>query len=115
MRNVLICEDNLAQRRPMAVVLERAGFRPVFATSLQAAREVLVGDEVLVALVTDLHLKDGNGFDLLIDVRQHRPTLPVIVVTGDYTPDLVRLAEGEGVRAVLPKPLDYTKLLEALA
>lgn len=112
--NVLICEDNKGQRMPLGVILGREGHRAVFAASLQAARELLDGAETFTALVTDVHLPDGNGLDLLAEVRARHPDMTIIVVTGDSTQEIAQRAAAEGARAVLPKPLDYAKLIEAL-
>lgn len=114
MPNVLICEDNNRQRVPMAAILDRAGYRPIFAASLAAARDHLASTDDLVALVTDVHLPDGNGLELLTDPKRVAADLPTIVITGDYTEELVAQAKQKGALAVFPKPLDYDQLIASL-
>jgi DNA-binding response OmpR family regulator len=67
--------------------------------------------------VVDLRLADGqDGRDVIRRLREHRPDMPVVVVTGFHAEaaqaDLRGLA---GPTLRLPKPIDHDDLLEGLA
>ncbi|WKB52219.1 response regulator [Eleftheria terrae] len=81
----------------------------------RAAREALAqkqGDYDLVLL--DLALGDANGFDLLADLRQTYPALPVVVISAsDRTSDVIRAID-MGAMGFVPKRASNDTLCEAL-
>lgn len=52
------------------------------ATTATEAREFLESGDEIAAAVVDVSLPDGNGLDLLAELRPRRPLLPVLVLTG---------------------------------
>jgi DNA-binding response OmpR family regulator len=79
MTTVLIIEDDQALSRLVHDYLDRNGFRAITAAGVQAGRQRLANDQPDL-LVLDLGLPDGNGLDLLRDLRRSS-SLPVIVLT----------------------------------
>lgn len=66
-------------------------------------------------IITDFHLEDGTGPDLVHALQDARCDTPVIVMTSDkseQTLDLIRDAEAAGI---LSKPLTRHRILQALA
>lgn len=79
-RTVLVIEDDAAIRQGVVDALRYHGFAPTEAASGRDALATLQpGDFDLVLL--DLILPDIMGLDILRDIRQTRPTLPVIILT----------------------------------
>ncbi|MEO8185378.1 MAG: response regulator [Deltaproteobacteria bacterium] len=66
--NVLIVDDSLTVRMDLTEAFEEAGFRVLPCGTVAEALEVLARTEVAVA-VLDVLLPDGNGMDLLQEVR----------------------------------------------
>ena len=64
--------------------------------------------------VCDICLWDGNGCDLLKELRKLR-TLKAIAVTGFTLPDEVEDYRGAGLAIVLPKPLENSELKSAVS
>jgi len=60
----------------------------------------------------DQHMPELTGLQLVIRLRGRGITLPIALITGSPSPDLIRLAREQGVAAVLEKPLDDDVLLE---
>lgn len=85
MRRVLLIDDSPLQLRVREAVLRDAGFEVCIATTAESAhallRSDLVGDSVGV-IVTDHILPGASGADFVRQLRQIRPAVPVIVVTG---------------------------------
>lgn len=63
-------------------------------------------------VVTDLHLPDLHGLDLLHVIRQQDPHLPVIVITGSAEKGVGSRALEWGATAFLSKPFDEEQLLD---
>lgn len=58
------------------------------------------------ALVTDLHLRNGSGFDLIRELRSDARyrRLPILLISGDSDPDVERKAMAAGATAFFAKP-----------
>jgi DNA-binding response OmpR family regulator len=118
---VLIVEDHLLTRRFLADNLAADGYTPREAPTLADARRQIRGGELALA-VLDLHLPDGDGLDLLAELRGLDgadpgldPHLPVLVLSA-------RGSEIERVRGLsrgaddyLPKPFSYNELRARIA
>src|SRR6267142_1883733 len=65
---VLILDDSLTVRMDLAEAFESSGFRPLSCATLAEAREALARESVSVA-VLDVLLPDGDGVDLLREIR----------------------------------------------
>jgi len=80
---VLVCEDDADVATILAATLREAGLTVDVAHTLHATRELLANNHYSV-LTLDLVLPDGDGLDLLRNLREDPATngLPVIVVSG---------------------------------
>ena len=114
MKPIWIVDDDQSIR----FVLEKALAReqlPVRAFS--NPRDVLTalndGDEPQV-LVSDIRMPGGSGLDLLGQVKQRLPGLPVIIMTAYSDLDSAVSAFQGGAFEYLPKPFDLTKATELI-
>jgi two-component system, LuxR family, response regulator FixJ len=110
-RLVGVVDDDEAVRDSLQFLLETAGLCvATYNSAAQFLSEARPGD--LVCLVVDQHMPDETGLQLVTRLRQSGVTLPIALITGSPSPDLVRLAREAGVATVLEKPLDDGVLLE---
>jgi two-component system, LuxR family, response regulator FixJ len=58
------------------------------------------------------HMPELTGLQLVSRLRGQGVTLPIALITGSPSPDLVRLARALGIADVLEKPLDDGVLLD---
>ena len=82
--------------------------------SAAAARAALAQDANYDLLLLDLALGDANGFDLLIELRQAYPALPVVVVSASERASDVIRAIDLGAMGFVPKRSSNAQLTEAL-
>ena len=106
----LLVDDEDIVRLSTADMLGSLGYRVVEAESAEEALRV-IGNGVHIDLVVTDHLMPGmTGTDLARALRDHRPDIPVLVVSG--------YAEVEGIAADLPrltKPFREDELAASLA
>jgi FixJ family two-component response regulator len=69
---------------------------------------------IIDCVVLDLHMPKINGFEVLAHLARLDRWVPVIVITGHDTPETRNRVFVEGVSAYLLKPVDDTKLLQAI-
>lgn len=82
--------------------------------SAAAARQTLQQDSAYDLVLLDLALGDADGFDVLAELRQTYPALPVVVVSAsDRASDVIRAID-LGAMGFVPKRSTTAALFEAL-
>jgi DNA-binding response OmpR family regulator len=76
---VLIVDDSLTVRMDLKEAFEEAGFQTIICASAAAARQALADAAVCIA-VLDVLLPDGNGVDLLTELRASADTSGIVVL-----------------------------------
>jgi CheY-like chemotaxis protein len=85
-------------------------------TSGAQALELLAGEiqPTLVAVLSDINMPGMDGLQLLGEIKQRRPDLPIIMVTA-YGDDERRCRARElGAFEFITKPVDFDRLKEQL-
>lgn len=83
-----------------------------FALSGAAALDKLadhVGDEIIL-LVSDINMLGMSGLELLPEVKQRRPDLPVFMISAYGDAGTVATALQRGANKFLTKPVDFLQL-----
>jgi CheY-like chemotaxis protein len=113
---VLYIEDNPSHLRLVERVLAEES-RIRFIGAMQGRLGLVLAREHRPdVILTDLHLPDISGEELLHEVQSDpvlRPT-PVVILSADATPDHVTRLLAAGARAYLTKPPDVPRLLQVL-
>jgi two-component system sensor histidine kinase/response regulator len=112
---VLIVDDNATNRRVLSEWLSHWGMWPVVAESGPAAMNLLESVVQPIPLVlTDVHMPDMDGFELLKNIKINLGTPTVIMLTsGSYAGD-VRRSRELGAEAYLIKPVRRSDLLQTI-
>lgn len=120
---ILLIEDNPAMLEANAMVLKSEGYAVVIAATLQQARKALQTADIQ-AVVLDVDLPDGSGFDFCREIRDPDSPLstlnsglsriPVIFLTGRNQPE--DRAEGleAGADDYIVKPFLIEELTESI-
>mgnify|MGYP001385471512 CR=1 FL=1 len=114
-RTVVIVDDDSDFCQTLGDILTRRGFRVAPITDPHTDVEQMAADVQVILL--DMKLNDINGLDVLMEIRQRYPVLPVLLVTGyrqEMTAVIQRALEINAYTC-LYKPLEIPKLLQTLA
>lgn len=111
--SLLLADDDNSFRQRLALTLGRRGFAVTSASSLAEARELIPGLRPDYA-VLDLRLGDGNGLDLVGELRAARPDTKVVILTGYGNLATAVAAVKEGAIDYLAKPADPEDIVQAL-
>jgi len=113
-RLVAVVDDDDAVRDSLRFLLEVAGFCiATYASAAQFLQQAPLGE--LACLVVDQHMPGLTGLQMIARLRDQRANLPVALITGSPSADLIRGAQELGVAEVLEKPLDDDTLLGFVA
>lgn len=111
-RTILVVEDNPQAVAVISAAVEAAGCAVLSTDKAETAKRLFDREKPELA-VLDIHLKEGDGYEVCRHIRQHpqRGTTPVIMLTGDA--ELEAKAEGfaAGADNYLTKPLDAKELV----
>jgi two-component system nitrogen regulation response regulator GlnG len=113
MKPIWIVDDDQSIR----FVLEKALTREQFAVRTFAnPREVMkaLDDDAPQVLVSDIRMPGGSGIDLLAQVKQRHPGLPVIIMTAFSDLDSAVSAFQGGAFEYLPKPFDLNTAVDLI-
>lgn len=112
MSTILIVDDEKGIRAGLSTAIARVGHRAVVAGSLAEARARLAETPTLDCALVDIRLKDGNGLELLRELRagRHRD-VPVIMATAYDDSERTIEAMRDGAFDYLTKPFDLPRLV----
>lgn len=101
----LVVDDHALIRDAMREVL--LGLRPgaavLDAGNAKQALDLLAAHADVDLVLLDLQLPDRDGLDVLNDINKHHAAVPVVMLSGQQDPDLMRLALGRGAQGFIPK------------
>src|SRR5262249_55692899 len=107
----------VSSRRPEAIIeqdLQRIGLKVEWASSINAAKNLLASVSERTAIVADRALADGNWKDLVEQVRYISSSIPIVLVSSTSTAELWWDALDCGVQDILLTPLSASRLCEIL-
>src|SRR5689334_15021915 len=105
---VLVVEDNETERRALSQVLKGDGFN-VFGAE-NADKAVSYVDENIDVVLSDLHMGDVSGIDLLQLWKKRKPDTQFILLTGERAPSNIVDAMRNGAYDYLTKPINTDEL-----
>ena len=115
---ILLVDDHHLIRDGMRPVLERLDpSEPVEvfeAATFEAAVETASRHDDLDLVLLDLRLPGVTHFEALDGLRERFPALPIVLMSGDDEPDLVRGALERGALGYIPKSSNSEVLLNAI-
>ena len=115
--DVLIAEDDPVNARILRAVLEKSGCRVRMVSDFEALTNALTVESASLPdlVISDLHMPFGDGLEVLPRLRaslNSQKRLPIMVLSGDTTPDTQSFLAGAGISAVLAKPVEPKRLIE---
>jgi FixJ family two-component response regulator len=110
---VAVVDDEESVRKALARLIRTAGYEVEtfgsgveFMLSLQRRKPHCV--------VLDLRMPVVDGFEIQRALSQSRAHVPVVIITGDDSPENRAKTESYGAHAYLHKPVDDAMLLDAI-
>jgi two-component system, response regulator, stage 0 sporulation protein F len=67
-------------------------------------------EPTLIAVLSDINMPGMDGLELLAEIKQRRPDLPVMMVTAYGDDERRRRARQEGAAEFITKPVDFDHL-----
>ena len=110
---ILIIDDEPSVGDALRLVLESRGYEVVLVTKglegIEQARKRRFGFSVV-----DLFLTDISGFELITDLRNLQPQIPILLITAHGSPQVCAEAKKLGAVGALAKPFSPAELLKVI-
>ncbi len=111
--SVLIAEDNDVTRQLISSVLEAKGYKTLEARDGDEAINIINKNHVHLALV-DVNMSPMGGLEFAKHLLTNGLKIPIVLVTGDESVDLLEQASHLGVAQVLQKPAAPDRILSTV-
>ncbi len=111
---VLLLDGDAEFRTTLRERLDDRGYTVVEAGTGEDAVRAVRGDRDLDVVVQDMRLPDTDGEAVLREIKQIRPEVQIVVLTGDGSVDLAMAVGGAGAFGYLEKPADLEELCRIL-
>ena len=111
---ILVVEDDEALRDALLITLEAAGHQPSGADGGPAAL-ALIERQPFHMVISDLRMSPMDGLQVLGEIRQRKPGLPVLLMTAFGDVDKAVAAMRGGACDFMLKPFEPRALLEQIA
>ena len=112
---VLVVDDNATNRRLLADWLTRWGMWPMLAESGPAAVKLLESlVEPIPLILTDSHMPDMDGFELIQYVKTNMRSATIIMLTSGSYPGDIERSRQLGAEAYLIKPVRQKDLQQTI-
>jgi two-component system alkaline phosphatase synthesis response regulator PhoP len=108
--SILIIDDEPNLRRSLGLILQRAGYTITTASNAAEAIQLLRAGAYDLTFL-DIKLPDQNGIQLLPQIKDLYPDMPIIILTAHATLDTAIGAVRLGARDYLLKPIDPESIL----
>ena len=110
-QTILIIDDEPNLSRSLGLILQRAGYLITTASNAAEALQLLVVGAFDLTFL-DIKLPDQSGIQLLPQIRNLYPDMPVLILTAHATLDTAIEAVRAGARDYLLKPIDPGDILD---
>ncbi|KAA3610284.1 MAG: response regulator [Calditrichaeota bacterium] len=111
-KKILVIDDSLVIRKMVEIALEEEEFSIETAVSGKEGLDVM--DQTNPDLVIlDMMLPDINGIEILKTIKASKG-IPVIMLSGKDSPQMIETAKNEGAEEFLPKPFKDDDLVEKI-
>lgn len=115
-KRVLVVDDSATVREQVSRALSAAGFEVVEASDGRAGADLIASDRALSLVIADVNMPCMNGIEMLEEVRRSpaTATLPVLMLTTEGQPALMRRAKAAGAAGWIVKPFQVPQLVAAV-
>ncbi|MGB8932839.1 MAG: sigma-54 dependent transcriptional regulator [Anaeromyxobacteraceae bacterium] len=109
MARILVVDDERSMREFLEILLRKQGHQVITADGLPTALAA-AGEGDLDLAITDLRLGDGDGLDLLRDIKARAPATEVVIITAYATAENAVQAMKLGAYDYLLKPFKVDEI-----
>ena len=109
MISILIVDDERSMRDFLKILLNKEGYKVDTASDGNQALEY-IKEKAFDLVITDIQMTGMSGLELLNAIKEHSPTLPVVIITAFASPDDAVFAMKNGAFDYVSKPFNVDEI-----
>jgi two-component system chemotaxis response regulator CheY len=115
-KRILVIDDSATVRQQIKQLLSQAGFDVIEAVDGQDAIGKIGANPSIAAVICDVNMPRKNGLELIeeIKAKPEHAKLPIMMLTTEAQPALMKRAKAAGVSGWIVKPFKASQLLSAI-
>lgn len=111
-KRVLVVDDSKSVRQQVGLALTQAGYEIIEAENGLEGLEKIKSDTSLSMVIADVNMPQMNGLEMLEQVQQVvRSGLPIVVLTTEGQPAMIKRAKAAGAKGWIVKPFKANQLV----
>ncbi len=114
MPRIMIVDDDTSLRTALFRALDRKGFQVITSSSMKEAIQLGQSERPADLVLVDLRLPDGDGIDLMTELKRNNPATQFIVLTGFGTIESAIRATKSGAEHFITKPFELDEVLNLI-
>ena len=114
-KTILVVDDSSTVRQQVSLALQQAGFATLEAADGHEAMVALEGQRQIDMVVCDVNMPNVNGIEMVeqVKAKPRHAKLPIVMLTTEGHPSLIRRAKEAGAVGWIVKPFDANQLVQA--
>jgi CheY-like chemotaxis protein len=113
--NILVVDDEELIRDVVCLMLKTLGYEPTSALHAFEALNLIQSVDGFQLVLTDINMPAIDGWEFARRVKELKPCLPIVALTGDSPSDVLHRLKSSGISHALFKPIEMSDLKGALA
>lgn len=110
---ILVVDDEKIILDSCRLVLSRAGFDVLFASSADSALKMLEA-ETPGALLIDVKMPGRDGISLMEELKKRFPLIPIVIMSGYPTQEIISESGSKGATRFIAKPFTPDELIDVI-
>ena len=113
-KKILVVDDSETVRQQLRLVLDPAGYGVVEAFDGQDGLEKAKGATDISMIICDVNMPRMNGLDMISQLKASGSSIPIVMLTTEGQPALIKRAKEAGAKGWIVKPFKPELLLAAV-
>lgn len=113
-KTILVVDDSGTVRQQVSMALKQAGFTTVQANDGREGLTAIETDPSIAMVICDVNMPNMNGLEMVEQVKSkpEHQALPILMLTTEAQPSLVKRAKEAGAVGWMVKPFDANQLVQ---
>jgi len=112
-KTILVVDDSSTVRQQVAMALKQAGFAIMEAADGLKGLAAIEANPNIDMVVCDVNMPNLNGLEMLERVKSKGHKLPILMLTTEGQPSMIKRAKQAGAVGWIVKPFDANQLIQA--
>ena len=113
-KTILVVDDSGTVRQQVSMALKQAGFAILEAADGQEALNTIESNRNIDMVVCDVNMPNLNGLEMVEKIKSNpaHKALPILMLTTEGQPSMIRRAKEAGAVGWIVKPFDANQLVQ---